>query len=141
MRIDRAIPTMSNEWPANEGTANFALALDEESKRIFTVHRAPALLVVMDNGSGKVVAKLPTVGDCDDVFYDAARKQLYVIGGEGAIAVVRQQGPDQYEEAARIPTVKGARTGLFLPGMNRLFLAARTGSGRPAEVRVYEVLP
>ncbi len=140
-RIDRAIPAITNEWPAHEALANFALALDEEAKRIFTVYRLPARLVAMEASSGKVVAKLPTVGDCDDIFHDAARKRLYVIGGDGAIAVVRQNGPDQYEEAARIPTSKGARTGLFVPGMNRLFLAARAEGGRPAEIRVYEVLP
>ena len=140
-RIDRSVPSISKEWPANEALDNYALALDAEAQLIFTVYRLPARLVVMNASSGKVVAKLPTVGDCDDVFFDAARQRLYVIGGEGAIAVVHEEGSDRYAEVERILTPRGARTGLLVPSMNRLFLAVRGDGGQPAEIRVYEVLP
>jgi hypothetical protein len=54
---------------------------------------------------------LPTVGDTDDVFYDPGRRLVYVIGGEGAVEVLRQHDPDHYERVGRIPTAPGARTG------------------------------
>jgi hypothetical protein len=95
---------------------------------------------VLDTKSGAVVAKLPTVGDSDDVFYDAKRKRIYASGGEGAIFVYQQQDPDHYSKIAQIDTVKGARTSLFVPELDRLFLAVRRAGENAAAIRVYEVV-
>jgi hypothetical protein len=54
----------------------------------------------MDTDSGKIVAKTPTVGDSDDVFYDSACHRLYVTGGGGAVVVYDQRSRDQYEQVA-----------------------------------------
>jgi hypothetical protein len=40
--------------------------------------------------SGKVIASLETVGDSDDLFYDATKSRVYVVGDEGFVDV-RQQ--------------------------------------------------
>jgi hypothetical protein len=88
---------------------------------------------------GAVVAKIPTVGDSDDVFYDPTRKRIYASGGEGAIAVLQQQDSDHYQEVARIPTVKRARRSLFVPDLGRLFLAVRKQGSENAAIRVYAV--
>jgi hypothetical protein len=50
------------------------MALDEAGRRLFVGCRVPARLVVLDTDSGQVVAKLPTVGDADDVFFDSSRR-------------------------------------------------------------------
>jgi len=47
------------------------MALDDANKRLFVGCRLPARLVVLDPTSGRIVDTLPTVGDTDDVFYDA----------------------------------------------------------------------
>jgi hypothetical protein len=104
---------------------------------LFTVCRRPAVLLVLNTDSGAVIAKIPTVGDSDDVFYDTTRKRIYASGGEGAIAALQQQDPDHYQEIARIATVKGARTSLFVPELGRLFLAVRKQGSEDAAIRVY----
>jgi hypothetical protein len=71
------------------------------------------------------------------VFYDTTRKRIYASGGEGAIAALQQQDPDHYQEIARIATVKGARTSLFVPELGRLFLAVRKQGSEDAAIRVY----
>lgn len=124
-------------WPTAGATANYPMALDEAGQRLFVACRTPARLLVFDSDSGAVVAELPTVGDSDDVFYDAATRRLYVSGGDGAVAVYRQQDPDHYQEIARLPTVKGARTSLFSAPLGRLFLAVRSEGGNPAAIWVY----
>src|SRR5262249_29957484 len=98
----------------------------------------PARLVVVDTASGKVIEKLPSVGDCDDIFFDQARKRIYATGGEGAISVFEQRDPDHYKEIARIPTVKGARTSFFSPGLGRLYVAVRRQGSAPAQIQVFE---
>lgn len=96
-------------------------------------------MVVLDTLNGKVVETVVAVGDCDDVFYDPARKRIYAIGGEGAISVFQQQTVDHYNELAKISTAKGARTGLFSLDLRRLFVAVRRDGAHPAEIRFYEV--
>jgi hypothetical protein len=104
--VDRNNKAVIGQWKTCEAMANFPMVLDESDHRLFAVCRQPAVLVVLNTDSGAVITKVPTVGDRDDVFYDAARKQIYASGGEGAIAVVEQQDADHYHEIARVPTVK-----------------------------------
>ena len=138
--IDRSKATVIAKWSTGMDLANFPMALDEADGRLFVICRFPARLLVMDSKSGAIVAKLPTVGDSDDLFYDTDLKRLYVSGGEGAIAVYQQNDRDHYTKLAQIETVKGARTSLFVPELHRLFLAVRQQGQTPAAIRVFEVL-
>jgi len=115
------------------------MALDDANKRLFVGCRFPDRLVVLDTTSGRIVTSLPTVGDTDDVFYDPVRRLVYVIGGEGAVEVFRQQNQDHYDPVQRIITAPGARTGLYVPSLNRLFVAVPHRGLQSARVLVYEV--
>jgi hypothetical protein len=81
---------------------------------------------------------LPTAGDSDDVFVDAKRERAYVIGGEGRISVYERVNGDNYKTIANIPTVQGARTGLFSPDLDELFIAVREEGSEAAAIRVYK---
>jgi len=137
--VDRKSKTVIASWTAGGPQSNYPMALDETNHRLFVVCRSPARMVVLDTLTGKVVETVPAVGDCDDVFYDSARKRIYATGGEGAISVFQQQDADHYKEIAKITTVKGARTGFFSPELGRLFVAARRDGGHAAEIRIYDV--
>jgi len=137
--LDRSKSAVVTSWPTDDAQSNFPMALDEADGRLFIVCRKPAVLLVLDTRSGSVVAKLPTVGDSDDVYYDQKRRRIYVSGGEGAIAVYQQKDADRYNEIAHLEAVKGARTSLFVPELNRLFLAVRQVGENVAAIRVYEV--
>jgi hypothetical protein len=56
------------------------------------------------------------------------------------VDVLRRHG-DAYEELARVATAPGARTALFVPELDRLFVAARAGDGRGAAIRVLRPEP
>ncbi len=137
--IDRTKAAVVASWTTDDAQSNFPMALDEADGRLFIVCRKPAVLLVLDTKSGTVVAKLPTVGDSDDVFYDQKRKRIYASGGEGAIAVYQQQDADHYSKISQLDTVKGARTSLFVPELGRLFLAVRQVGENPAAIRIYVV--
>jgi DNA-binding beta-propeller fold protein YncE len=136
--VDRKSGKVAGSWTTGGPQANYPMALDEANHRLFVVCRSPARMVVFDTSSGKVIATVPAVGDCDDVFYDPARKRIYATGGEGAISVFQQQDADHYNEIAKIATVKGARTGYFSPDLGRLFVAVRRSGSHVAEIRIYE---
>jgi|KBSMisStaDraftv2_1062788.scaffolds.fasta_scaffold173441_1 hypothetical protein len=86
--IDREKPTVVANWETAMAFANYPMSLDEADHRLFVVTRLPARLLIFDTNTGKVIQKLATVGDCDDVFYDQKRKRTYASGGDGKIAAL-----------------------------------------------------
>ena len=135
--VDRDRHSVIATWKTDLAFANFPMALDEPDHRLFVVTRLPPRLLIIDRASGSIIQKLPAVSDSDDVFYDAARKRIYASGGGGEISVFQQKDPDHYSELPRLDTVKGARTSLFSPELDRLFLAVRREGSQPAEIRIY----
>ena len=137
--VDRKTRTVIASWSTGQALANFPMALDEQRHRLFVVCRKPAVLLVLSTDTGAVIAKLPTVSDCDDVFYDAASKRLYASGGEGNVSVVEQQSSDHYRELGKVTTRKGARTSFFSASSHALYVAARQQDSQPAAIYVYDV--
>jgi DNA-binding beta-propeller fold protein YncE len=135
--VDRTTASVVTTWGTGGAVWNYPMALDEEDHRLFIVYRTPAQLRVLDTNSGKLIEKLPAIGDSDDVFYDKPRKRVYATGGEGGIFVYQQQDSEHYKEIANVPTAKGARTGFFSPELNLLFVAVRRKGSEPAAVRIY----
>ena len=115
------------------------MALDETNHRLFVGCRLPSKLVVLNTDSGDVVAKIDISGDADDVFYDTQRHRIYAICGTGKIDVVEQIDPETYKTSTRIDTAEGARTGLFVPERDTLFVAIPHRGSQQAEVRCYQI--
>ena len=109
------------------------------TRRLFVATRQPAGLLVYDTKTGMRVANLSIGGDADDLFFDAARKRIYVICGQGVIDVVQQRDADHYHSVAHVPTAPGARTGLWVAARKSLYVAVPARGTSPAEIRVYAV--
>lgn len=136
---DRAKKEIVGEWSLPLAAGNYAMALDEDGRRLFVAARLPATLLVYDIDAGKLVAKLPVGGDVDDMFFDAERKRIYVICGEGRIDVMRQESPDRYGLEASIQTAPRARTGIFVPEDRALYVAAPANGNQPARILAYRI--
>ena len=93
---------------------------------------------MFDTVTGKESGAFDIVGDTDDLFYDAARKRLYVSGGEGFIDVFQEQVASRFNRIAHIATAAGARTSLFVPDQSRVYLAVPHRGNQRAEIRIYE---
>jgi len=113
------------------------MALDEANRRLMIACRVPARLIVFDTESGKEVAKLDLHGDCDDLFFDPARRQIYASCGEGFIDVFAQTDADHYALKEAVKTEGKART-CFFDG-ERIYLAVPKRGDRSAEVRSYHI--
>src|SRR5260370_35347311 len=94
--VDREAHSVVTSWGMGLTLGNYAMALDEADHRLFVVSRVPARLVVIDTATGKVLQKLPAVGDCDDIFFDQAHKPIYATGGERRLSVVETDDPNRY---------------------------------------------
>ena len=116
------------------------MAIDDSEERVLAVARNPAKLAAFAMNDGSVIAQTDTCQDADDVFLDARRHRVYVSCGEGYIDVFARHGAG-YERVAHIATVAGARTSLFSPELDRLYLAVRATFGEPASIWVFRPTP
>ena len=124
-------------WPVTNCMDNFPMALDESHHRLFVACREPQSLLVFDTETGKSLASLETVVS-DDIFYDASKGRIYVLGDKGFMDAFQQKDADHYAKIASYPTVPGAWTGFFVPEWGKLFVSARRQGEQSAEILVYE---
>jgi DNA-binding beta-propeller fold protein YncE len=136
--VDRAAMKVTATWPIVGAKSNFPMALDEANHRLFVGCRQPAKVLVYDTTTGKESGSFDIVGDTDDLFYDAARKRLYVSGGEGYLDVFQEQDTSRFARIAHVATAAGARTSLFVSEQARLYLAVPHRGNQKAEIRIYE---
>ena len=136
--VDRVAMKVVATWPVGTARSNFPMALDEANHRVFVGCRRPAKALLYDTASGKELTSFDIVGDTDDLFYDAARRRLYVSGGEGYVDVYQEQEANRFARTAHMTTAAGARTSLFVAEQNRLYLAVPHRGSQKAEIRIYE---
>jgi DNA-binding beta-propeller fold protein YncE len=120
--------------------SNFPMAVDDERHRILVAFRRPPSLLVFGTPDGGEISTVETCGDADDVFVDAKRRRVYVSCGEGVVDVLADRD-SRYERVARVPTVSGARTSLFVPELDRLYVGVRASFTEPAAVWVFRPAP
>ena len=137
--IDREKREVIARWNTDLAFGNFPMALDEPNHRLFVGCRLPSKLVVFDTESGKIVAKTDISGDPDEVFFDSERRRIYAICGAGEIDVIEQADPNTYRTSIKISTAEGARTGLFVPERDTLFVAVPHRASQQAEIRCYQI--
>jgi DNA-binding beta-propeller fold protein YncE len=137
--IDRNKGEVIAKWQTDLAFGNFPMALDEASHRLFVGCRVPSKLIVLNTESGDVVTKIDISGDPDDVFYDSKRHRIYAICGAGKIDILKQTEPNTYSASTKIDTADGARTGLFVPERDTLFVAVPHRGLQQAEIRAYRV--
>ena len=130
----------SRSLSTHDAGSNFPMAIDRDAHRVLVVFRNPPTLMALSSQDGRVVAKTPTCGDADDVFVDPKRHRIYVSCGEGVVDVL-EPGEAGYRRIARVSTVSGARTSLFVPELDRLFVAVRARSKEPAAIWVFRPVP
>lgn len=135
--VDRRSMTVLARWPVAGAAANFPMALDEVHNRLFIGCREPARVIAYDTRGGTPTASAETGGDADDLFYDAARKRLYVTAGAGFIDVF-DAAPGTLRRVSRISTRSGARTSLYVPEHSRLYVALPRHDGHAASIEVFD---
>ena len=117
-------------------------AFDDRTHRLFIGTRTPPEMVVMDSESGKEVAHLPTVEGMDGVYFDAARRRVYISGGRGFdvgnIFAYQQLDADHYETIGKIRTRPGAGTSFWSSELNRYYVAAPAHDQEGAAILVFE---
>ncbi len=138
--IDLVTRQLVARWPLPDAHIAHAIALDEPNHRLFTVTRKPPQFIVFNIDTGKVVSAVPCVGVNSDMWLDVVRKQIYITG-DGTTSVFAQRDADHYEHLAEVPTAFRAKSSMFVPQFNRLYVAD-SGKGKPdarLALQIFEV--
>jgi DNA-binding beta-propeller fold protein YncE len=130
----------SRSLPTPGAGSNFPMVIDRDAHRVLVVFRRPPTLMALSSRDARVLAKAATCSDADDVFVDAKRQRVYVSCGEGVVDVFAAAEAG-YRPLARVSTVLGARTSLFVPELDRLYVAVRASSSEPAAIWVFRPVP
>ncbi|HTC61361.1 MAG TPA: YncE family protein [Candidatus Saccharimonadales bacterium] len=137
--IDRKTNKIATVWPVKLGKGNATMALDEPAHRLFVGCRSGAI-VVFDTQTGKELQALTVGRGVDDLMFDPSSKRIYATsGGTGAVNVYKETDPDHYQSLGNVPSGPGAKTGLLVSQMSRLFVAVPPRGASPGEVYVYQI--
>jgi len=108
-------------WPLAPCDGPTGIAYDTASNRIFS--GCSKTSVVVDAGTGKVVASIANGTRVDALGWDAAKKLIFIPnGGEGNVTVVHQDSPDKYSVVATVATFAGAKTITVDPSTHNVYL-------------------
>ena len=140
--VDKPTRKIIAKWQIKEAKQNAPIAFDEVNHRLFVVTRDPGMLVVLNSDTGATVASFKAPARCDEAIFDQANHRIYVLGGEGYIGVYKEIDPDHYSDLAHVTSAPGAKTGVLVPQLNRLFVNVSPGDQAVgAHVLTYDVLP
>ena len=96
-------------WPIAPCDGPTGIAYDRSTNRIFS--GCGKTSVVVDPGTGKVVATIANGDGVDALGWDASQKLIYIPGArDSSVTVVREDSPDKYTVVATVPTMRGAKT-------------------------------
>jgi len=138
--VDRKTLKLMAVWPVPAAKQNAMVAFDATQHRLYVVCRDPGMVVVMNSDTGAVVGTQPAPLRSDEVQYDEATHRLYVPGGEGYMGIYDTSDPNHLKVIEKVTTAPGAKTGLFIPSMHRLFLAVSPGESKAmAKILTYEI--
>jgi len=137
--IDLATHKLVAKYSPTSASDFYPMALDCDRQRIFIGCRNPAVVLTLDAKTGLELGTTKIPSDIDDLFHDAKRKRLYASCGEGFLAILEERDGGRLELVEKMPTAKLARTCLFDPVSERLFLGVpRQPRTFGPEIRIFQ---
>lgn len=124
LKLDARTNSVAARWPTPDCTGPHGLAYDPEGRRLF-MGCVNSKLIVVDAGSGRVVAELAIGRGSDAVAFDPQRRRVFSSNGvDGTVSVYQQISPDRYAALPPVTTMASGRTMAVDPATGRLFVAA-----------------
>ena len=121
--IDTHSLTVKSRWKVAPAGEPVAITLDPKNGRLFSAGRGPALLVMMDVDSGKVLQSLPISEGVDSNVFDPDSNTVFSAARAGKIHVFHEDSPDKLSPLEPIETEFGAKTMAIDPKTHNLFLS------------------
>jgi hypothetical protein len=125
--VDRKAMKVLALWPVPAAQQNAMVAFDGARHRLYVGCRKPGMIVTMNSDTGEVTGTVLGPLRSDELIFDASTHRLYMPGGEGYIGIYDTSDPDHLKLISKVSTAPGAKTGILLPEMKQIVLAASPG--------------
>lgn len=130
--IDAKSLTLKERWKIAPGEEPTGLAIDSQTKRLFSVCHNGVMMIV-DSENGKIISQQPIGKRVDGAVFDPETKLVFSSNGEGSITVVKEISADKFEVVQTVKTEPGARTIALDPKSHHVFVVtAQYGETPPA---------
>jgi hypothetical protein len=133
--LDLVTARQTSSWPTKNLRANFPLAIDAERQQVLVMFRHPAMLAAYRLRDGVMTQAVAACSDADDLFVDSKRSLIYSSCGEGFVDVYAARAAGLLR-VAHLATAAGARTSLWVPQFDRLYVAVRAAKD-PAAIWIF----
>jgi DNA-binding beta-propeller fold protein YncE len=138
--IDLALRTQIATWPVTRSRRNEAFALDVEDHRLYVGCNdgdVRGSVVVIDTRTGEELRRLPIGSWVDSMYYDTLRHRLYASTGIGEVFTYERLPGDTYRALEPVDTAVMARTALYSPQLDRLYVTVPHLGWTVAKVLVF----
>ena len=123
---------VKKRMPVGVAKTPTGLAYDAKTNRLFIGCREKPMMVVMDAGSGKVIANFPIGAGVDFAGFDPKSRLAFFSCGEGTLNFFHEKSADQIEDAGALKTQPGAKTMAFDAKTGKIFVPAAEYLESPA---------
>ena len=138
--INLARRTQIATWPVTMCRRNEAFALEAEGHRLYVGCNdgdVRGSIVVIDTRTGEELRRLPIGSWVDSMYYDAARRRLYASTGVGEVFTFERLPDEAYRALEPVDTAVMARTALYSPELDRLYVMVPHLGWTTAKVLVF----
>jgi DNA-binding beta-propeller fold protein YncE len=135
--IDGVGGAITAHWKLSNATNNVPMAYDAARHLLYVACRKPAVLLALDANTGAEISRVAIGDGADDLFYDPSLGRIYVISGAGEVDVVKIDATKILHALSVVKTASGAKTALFVPAQNLLYVGVPGTGDNSAEIRVY----
>ena len=121
--LDSRSLKITARWPVAPAGGPTSMAMDREHRRLFIGGRNPAMFVVMNADTGKIVGRSFPIGKrVDSNIFDPETELAACSTGDGTIHIFHEDSPDKFSEVQTVKTEPGAKTMAFDPKTHDLFV-------------------
>lgn len=133
VRIDARSHQASAEWSVPSCSELTGLAIDTTNRRLFSVCDFKKL-VMLDSGSGKVLATVRVAEGTREISYDPRRNLVFGANGGGILSVVKEDAGGQLSVVQTVKTQTGASSLAIDPTSGSVYLPAAQFGLRTGDV-------
>lgn len=123
---------VKHRFPIGVAETPTGLAYDARTNRLFIGCRKEPKMVVMDAGSGKVIANFPIAGGVDFAAFDPGARLIFFSCADGTLSIYHEKSANEFEDAGAVKTQQSAKTMAFDPKTKKVFLPAAEYDQTPA---------
>ncbi len=129
--IDAGMMKVVATYPLAPHAEPAGTTMDPQTRRIFVACRSKSFLV-LDADTGKILATFPIGERNDAAKFDPGTRLAFASNGDGTLAVVHEDSPDQFTLAQTVKTEYGARTMAVDTQTHRIFMPSADWGPAPA---------